>query len=75
MPLDNSFDDSFKRLCIGWELKFSLLPRKCFYTSKSLWLKKAYKGTSMLTGPGDPIFDHRWVDCKEYILLQIKGTI
>lgn len=75
MPLDNSFDDSFKRLCIGWQLKFCLLPKKCFYSKKTIWFKKAYFGTAMLTGPGDPLFHHRWVDQKEFFLQQIKGTI
>jgi hypothetical protein len=75
MPIPGMDDDGFVRRCIGWELCWSLLPRKCFYTNRSLWLKRAYMGTSMLTGPGDPIFDHRWIDQKEYIFLKIKGVI
>jgi hypothetical protein len=68
-------DDGFIRRCIGWELRWSFLPRKCFYTKRLLWFKRAYMGTSMLTGPGDPIFDYRWIDQKEYIFLKIKGVI
>lgn len=68
-------DDSFKRLCVGWELKFCFFPTRCFYSGKNLWLKKAYRGTAILTGPGDSIFQHRWVDKKEYIFQKIKGTI
>ena len=75
MPLDSMMNDSFKRLCIGWEKKISWLPRKCFYTNKSLWFKRAYMGTAMLTGPGDTLFEHRWVDQKEYLFLRLKGTI
>jgi hypothetical protein len=76
MPLDHSFDnDSFKRRCIGWQRKISFLPRKCYYTGKSIWLKKAYKGTEMITGPGTPVFDHRWVHPQEYLFLKIKGLI
>lgn len=76
MPLDNMFDDDgFKRRCIGWELTFCLLPRRCYYTKKFLWLRKAYVGVSMLTGPGDPIFDYRWCERREYLFLKIKGTI
>jgi hypothetical protein len=75
MPLDNSFDDAFKRRCIGWEMKISLLPRRCFYSNKLLWLGLAYKGTSMLTGPGEPIFEYRWVDKKEFLFQRIKGNI
>lgn len=76
MPLDSSFNyDGFKRRCIGWERKVSLLPRRCYYTKKSIWLKNAYFGTSMLTGPGEPLFEHRWVHPKEYVFLKLKGTI
>jgi hypothetical protein len=80
MPMDNitwqeTADQAFKRRCIGWELKFSLLPRRCYYTGKYLWFKFAYIGVSMLTGPGEPMFDYRWCDRKEYLFLKIKGTI
>ena len=80
MPLDNimyteTSDEAFKRRCIGWRLAYSLIPRRCYYTGKLLWLTLAYEGTSMLTGPGDPIFEHRWCDRKEFLLLKIKGTI
>jgi hypothetical protein len=76
MPLDNVFDsDGFKRRCIGWELKFSLLPRRCFYSKKLLWMRLAYKGTSMITGPGEPLFEYRWVSKKEFLLQRIKGSI
>ena len=75
MPIPFMDDDGFIRRCVGWELRWSFLPRKCFYTKRLLWFKRAYMGTSMLTGPGDPIFDYRWVDQKEYIILKIKGVI
>jgi hypothetical protein len=29
----------------------------------------------MLTGPGDTIFEFRWVDPKEYLFLKIKGDL
>jgi hypothetical protein len=78
MPLDtlmNTPDEAFKRRCVGWSLEYSLLPRRCYYTGKYIWLTKAYKGTSMLTGPGEPIFEHRWCDREQYLFLKIKGTI
>jgi len=80
MPLDQLMDwetpdQTFKRRCIGWELKYSLIPRRCFYTGKWLWLTLAYRGVSMLTGPGEPIFDVRWCERQEYLFLKIKGTI
>jgi hypothetical protein len=68
-------DDGFVRRCVGWQLQWCLLPRRCFYTNRLLWFKQAYMGTSILTGPGDPIFDYRWIDRKEYLFLKIKGII
>jgi hypothetical protein len=29
----------------------------------------------MWTGPGEPVFDIRWVDRNEYLLAKIKGVI
>jgi hypothetical protein len=75
MPIPFMDDDGFIRRCVGWELRWSFLPRKCFYTKRLLWFKRAYMGTSILTGPGDSIFDYRWIDQKEYIFLKIKGVI
>jgi hypothetical protein len=75
MPLDNFFDDSFKRLCIGWELSFCLWPKRCYYSKKLLWLELTYKGTAMITGPGEPLFYYRWVDRNEYLLQKIKGNV
>jgi hypothetical protein len=75
MPIPLMDDDGFIRRCVGWELRWSFLPRKCFYTKRLLWFNRAYMGTSILTGPGDPIFDYRWVDQKEYLILKIKGVI
>jgi hypothetical protein len=75
MPLDSMFDDSFKRRCIGWQLEYSFLPRRCYYTKKLLWFKNAYKGTAMVTGPGEPIFEDRWCERNKYLILKIKGTI
>lgn len=77
MPLDSLLwnNEAFNHHCIGWQLKFSFIPRRCYYTGKYLWFKKAYLGTSMFTGPGDPVFEHRWCDRKEYLFLKIKGII
>ena len=75
MPIPFMDNDGFIRRCIGWERQWSLLPRRCFYSNKSVWLKRAYRGTSMLTGPGDTIFEYRWVDSKEYLFLKIKGDL
>lgn len=68
-------DDPFKRRCVGTELKFTLWPRRCHFTGRTLWFENAYKQTSMLTGPGDPIFEYRWYDQREFLIERIKGTV
>lgn len=77
MPLDNLiwFDDDFNRRCVGWRLSIPFIPRRCYYTGKYLWLKKAHKGTAIITGPGDSIVEHRWCNSKDYLFLKIKGVI
>lgn len=66
-------ETGFWRHCIGKELLFSVWPRRCFYTDKSLWLRRAYRVTSMWTGPGEPAFEHRWIDKNEYLIKHLKG--
>jgi hypothetical protein len=77
MPLDNIMwsNSDFKRRCVGWELQFILWPRRCHYTGKILWLTNAYYGTAFVTGPGEPVFEHRWCERKEFLFQKIKGTI
>jgi hypothetical protein len=77
MPLDSLMwsDNDFKRRCIGWSLTRSFIPRRCYYTGKYLWFKKAYLGTAVLTGPGDPIIEHRWCIKDQYLFLKIKGIL
>jgi hypothetical protein len=75
MPLDNIMDHAWKRKCIGWELKFSVVPRRCYFSNKLIWLRYGYRGAAMWTGPGEPVFDIRWVDRNEYLLAKIKGII
>lgn len=79
MPMDNILyyneDTIFRDRCLGWEYKFSLIPRRCHYTNKMIWFENAYCGVACWTGPGEPIFEYRWVKKKEFLILKIKGTI
>jgi len=68
----NIRDEDFLRRCIGKQIKFAWLPKRCYLSGKLIWLRKGYKLTSMLTGPGDPIFDYRWHDVKEHIFWELK---
>jgi len=67
--------DYFGSRCIGKTLEFSFLPRRCFYSNKTLWFKYSYRLTAMWTGPGTPVFEDRWIDKNEYLLKKIKGTL
>ena len=77
MPMDSLLwdNDTFKRRCVGWHLEFTFFPKRCHYTGKYLWLKPAYKGMAMVTGPGEPVFEYRWCEKDTYLFLKIKGTI
>jgi len=53
-------------------MKFCIWPRRCYNTGGSIWLKYAYCTTKVITGPGDPIFVHRWYSREEFLLLRLK---
>lgn len=77
MPLDSLMwdNDFFKRRCIGWKLTRTFIPRRCYYTGKYLWLKKAWFGVAMVTGPGEPVFEYRWCEHNQFLFLKIKGIL
>lgn len=52
--------------------KRSLLPRRCYLTDKNLWFKRCIVVTSMITGPGDPVYETYWCDAKAFLLQEIK---
>jgi hypothetical protein len=47
-------------------------PRRCRITGKWVWLKKAICAVRMYIGPGDPVFEYRYYDEKEFIILRLK---
>lgn len=73
MPQDQvqSYDPFYDRMMIGAQLKFAWLPKTCHISGKRIWLKKAYRMTRMITGPGDPIFEYRWHDKNAHIIWQL----
>jgi hypothetical protein len=58
-----------------WKYKFVFWPRRCEISKKIIWFECAYKGTRMITGPGEPVFKYRWLTKEEYLLAAIKGKI
>ena len=67
--------DGFKTHVVGTKIRLVLFPRKCHFTGKWLWMEKAYQQVAMWTGPGDPVFEERWYDKKEFLIARIKGEI
>jgi hypothetical protein len=75
MPQQKYYYDEiehFHNKCLGWELKFALLPKYCILSGKKIWLKFGYKGYAMYFGPGDPVIDYRWHDKNEHIVWKLK---
>lgn len=70
-PFTQSYDYFYDKL-IGTQLKFAWLPKTCYISGKRIWLKRGYRMTRMITGPGDPIFEHRWHDKMEHIIWKLK---
>jgi hypothetical protein len=83
MPQDNSFNSEVQnsplsedwglRRANHWKLKLCWLPKKCFLTGKDLWGKFAYHGERWITGPGEPIVEHYWIEKTEFIIWNLKG--
>jgi len=69
----NRYDWLFYDRRVGTQRKFSWLPRRCYLSGKSLFLKKSVVVTGMVTGPGDIDFESFWCDSKEFFLNEIKG--
>ena len=63
--------DSFYRRAT-WKEKFALLPQRCELSDRRIWLKKAFIGTSVLTGPGSDIIEYRWHDAHEHTMWLLK---
>jgi len=58
-----------------WELKFVLWPRQCDLSDRRIWLEQAYLGTRMITGPGTPVYEYRWLSKEEFLFQKIRGNI
>ena len=64
----------FYRNCVGWQLKFAWLPKQCLISGRRVWLEFAYRGTSILTGPGEPIIEQGWHSKAEHLIYKLKGN-
>ena len=62
----------FNKRRIHQEQKLSLLPRRCYLSSKTLWFKRCEVVTSMVTGPGEPVWETYWCDRNEFLLHELR---
>ena len=69
-------DYHFKRCIMGRKLKFTLLPRQCHITKRTMWLENAYCITAgYRLGDTDWLYEHRWYDKDEYLIARLKDLI
>ena len=57
------------------KLVFCIWPRRCYITDKLLMFTYAYRATRVYTGPGDPVYEDRWYDKDEFLILRLQGMI
>ena len=55
-----------------FEYKYSFIPRRCYTTKRWIW-GLAMRGRRVITGPGDPIIEHRWYHRHEAIIKMLKA--
>jgi len=64
MPLDSmGINDAYRNKYLGADLKFAWLPETCDLSGKRIWLKWAYRLTSIYSGPTEvrlEVFFCRW---------------
>jgi hypothetical protein len=71
MPQTQPYNHFYERM-IGTEYKFAWLPQRCDISGNRIWLKKAYRMTRIITGPGESILEYRWHDKNAHIMWLLK---
>lgn len=66
--------DYFWERC-DWQYKLVLWPRRCWITKQWIWLTRAHCAVRTITGPGEPIFEYRWVAKEQFIIQRLKGVL
>lgn len=57
-----------------WQLKICWLPKTCYLSGRLLWGQRAYHGERWITGPGEPVVEHYWIERDEFLLWKLKGN-
>jgi hypothetical protein len=68
--MDDVFESFYNRAY--WHLRFLWLPKRSALTGRWLWLRQAYEGTAMWTGPGTPVFEFKYHEPAEHVIWQLR---
>ena len=68
-----AFQDRFEEVA-SWKYRVCIW-RQCHVTGKNLIFKRAYEGTRIITGPGDPVIEKRWYSAEAFMTKVLKGEI
>lgn len=66
-------DDGFDRHCVAQGTDFCFWPRRCYASSRWIFLRHAFRRTAVWYGPGDMIFEDRWYHPHEAAVMMLKG--
>lgn len=58
----------------NWQLRYSIIPRRCSLSQRTICMEYAYKGTRVITGPGTPVIEDFWIAKDEFIIWKLKGN-
>jgi hypothetical protein len=72
MPIPGMADDDSFYNRAYWRLTVLWWPRRSALTGRWLWLRPAYEGTAMWTGPGTPVFEFRYHEPAEHLIWSLK---
>lgn len=58
---------------LKWRRHFFLWPKRSDQTEKLIWLRKGWRGSRWITGPGEPIRLDYWLTDEEYMWFRLTG--
>jgi hypothetical protein len=56
----------------NWQLKFAWLPHRCSLSDQFIWLKFAYRGRKIISGPEEPVIEDYWHTTTEHLIWLLK---
>lgn len=72
-PFNTAPHSDFYRRAM-WHYSFAWLPQRCIISGERIWLKFAYQGSAIWTGPGTSVIEKHWHSPIEHIMWEIKNA-